>query len=940
MSSQASKTRGSQQLRIGSSMDAAPGKISRRTRSAGHRRSRRLTRRLTPEVLSLEHRRLLSTFDVTSTADDGSTGTLRWAIAQANAATSPSTIDFQLASTPATITLTQHQAGTGGLLELSNTTAAITIDGPGASELSISGDASDPVFVFQVDKGVTALISGLTITGGGGGGLYNQGSATLSECTISGNSATNNGSGLKNRGTATLTDCAIMGNSSAVGVGGLSNYGTATLATCTISGNLGGGFVNAGNAGTGSAYLSGCTISNNSSTSVGGGVSNSFGGSLTLSHCSISGNSAATGGGLNSYESATTLTDCTISGNSALNAGGLYGSGGLGSYQGKVTLTNCTISNNSAKYGGGLENSNNSTTVLTACTISGNSASQGGGLYNRIGSMMLTACTISGNSAGVGGGLWNYQGQNVTSTATLTDTIVAGNGGNSPSDIAGPGAGDVTGSYNLIGTGGSGGVSATDHNLLNVADPGLGSLTNHGGPTNTMALLPGSPAIGAGTAISGVTTDQRGDPLDSPPDIGAYQTQPSQLISLSFTGLTSPTVSYGTAGVTLSGTLANGNQVPPDTESVQVTLDGETQSAAIGTGGAFSTTFDTSGLGVTGSPYTIRYSYAGDGTYASANTTETLTVNRATPTVKVTDAGGTFTGNSFTGSATITGVGGTATASLEGVAPALTYYAGSSASGSPLGGAPSQGGTYTVVASFAGSTDYKPVESPAVTFTIEPTVASIALSSSTTSTVYGQSVTFVAHVTGAGAVPGGSVTFSDGGTMLGTVSLDGSGQASLTTANLPVGASAVTASYSGNADFAPASSGSVAMSVAQTGAQPAILPPQPVLKKNKVVSVGLSVQFGSTASAASPPSGMATFELITKVRGKTREKVLGTAPLVSGKASLSFKAQKVLNKTIEVVYKGDADYQPATVTLPRLTTQMLKSLARIASVFRIRSGSH
>ena len=369
-----------------------------------------------------------------------------------------------------------------------------------------------------------------------------------------------------------------------------------------------------------------------------------------------------------------------------------------------------------------------------------------------------------------------------------------------------------------------------------------------------------------------------------------------------------------------------------------MTLDGETQSAAIGTGGAFSTTFDTSGLGVTGSPYTIRYSYAGDGTYVATSTTGTLTVSRATPVVKVTDAGGTFTGNSFPGSATITGVGGTVTASLEGVAPALTYYAGSSASGSPLGGAPSQGGIYTVVASFARQHGLQAGRVP-----------SGHLHDRADSRIH--RALLIDHLHGLRAIrhlrrscdrrrrrAGGSVTFSDGGTMLGTVSLDGSGQASLTTANLPVGASAVTASYSGNADFAPASSGSVAMSVAQTGAQPAILPPQPVLKKNKVVSVGLSVQFGSTASAANPPSGMATFELITKVRGKTREKVLGTAALVSGRASLSFKSQKVLNKTIEVVYNGDADYQPATVTLPRLTTKMLKTLARPASVFRIRSS--
>ena len=67
-------------------------------------------------------RRLFSVnFPVTSTADDGSTGTLRWAVAQANAAPSPSSIVFELGTSSATITLSQ------GLLELSNTAESITI---------------------------------------------------------------------------------------------------------------------------------------------------------------------------------------------------------------------------------------------------------------------------------------------------------------------------------------------------------------------------------------------------------------------------------------------------------------------------------------------------------------------------------------------------------------------------------------------------------------------------------------------------------------------------------------------------------------------------------------------------------------------------------------------------------------------------------------------
>ena len=75
---------------------------------------RKATFRLRPTLLTLEERTLLSTFPVTNNAvDDVNTaGTLRWAIAQANTATSPSSIEFELGTTPATITLTGRPART------------------------------------------------------------------------------------------------------------------------------------------------------------------------------------------------------------------------------------------------------------------------------------------------------------------------------------------------------------------------------------------------------------------------------------------------------------------------------------------------------------------------------------------------------------------------------------------------------------------------------------------------------------------------------------------------------------------------------------------------------------------------------------------------------------------------------------------------------------
>ena len=100
-------------------------KMSRRRRDAEKRKKRPPFQ---PDFLGLERRMMPSTFTVTSTTDPASvtSGTLRWAIEQANAATTPSTIGFSLGSSPQTITLAQGQSSR------SNTADSVVIDGPGA----------------------------------------------------------------------------------------------------------------------------------------------------------------------------------------------------------------------------------------------------------------------------------------------------------------------------------------------------------------------------------------------------------------------------------------------------------------------------------------------------------------------------------------------------------------------------------------------------------------------------------------------------------------------------------------------------------------------------------------------------------------------------------------------------------------------------------------
>ena len=100
-------------------------------------------------------------------------------------------------------------------------------------------------------------------------------------------------------------------------------------------------------------------------------------------------------------------------------------------------------------------------------------------------------------------------------------------------------------------------------------------------------------------------------------------------------------------------------------------------------------------------------SFAGSADYTSGSATATFTINKAAPTLSVTDSGGTYSGAEFPATSP----------SLEGVTPTLTYYAGTTATGTPLSGPPTAAGTYTVVASFAGSADYTSGSATA-TFTI------------------------------------------------------------------------------------------------------------------------------------------------------------------------------------------------------------------------------
>jgi len=415
---------------------------------------------------------------VTNNGDSGA-GSLRQAIMDAcdgSTITFGNTVTSPITLTTATLVINKN----------------LTITGPGPNLLTVerSSLAGTPLFrIFTINSGVTVTISGLTITNG----------HTPDACFC-----TPSGGGIFNSGTLTVTNCTISGNSS----------------------RRGGGIFNAGGALFTSPY------------------------SLTVTNSTISGNQATpwgdgdgSGGGIFNDSGAVTVTNSTISGNSAF---GGRGGGGIFNSLGAVTVTNSTISDNSAfgnLGGGGIFNDGfeiSGVLTVTNSTISGNKSSGDGGgifLYN-FGILRLTNSTISGNQAfgGLGGGICNLS-QGAWPFFRARANIIAGNSGSSRwADVSGSFASE---GFNVIGKTDetkNGFTQVTDQTgiFFSPLDPMLGPLANNGGPTQTHALLAGSPAIDAGDdSVLGsplfLITDQRGFPrkLGSHVDIGAFEAEVS-----------------------------------------------------------------------------------------------------------------------------------------------------------------------------------------------------------------------------------------------------------------------------------------------------------------------------------------------------------------------------------------------------------------------------
>ena len=409
-----------------------------------------------------------------------------------------------------TITFAPNLSNADGVITLSLgeliIDKALTIHGDldgDSSTRNITIDAGGNSRVFRIDDGdsineSSVTINGLRITGGlatgfrlenNGGGIYNREFLNLTHATVSGNAANGFGGGILNRsgGKLEITDSIISDNSASAG-GGISSDGSPP-------------------------YRGG----NTENTKV----------TTTLTNSIVTGNTSSVGSGVFSRYGNTQIINSTIANNLAFrNGGGVYNN------YGTVEIINSTISGNSTdNRGGGVFNDRFGTVEITQSTISDNSASDGGGFFNNFRSVTFSNSLIAGNTATNSGneifnatstsgssGIVNANANNLFGDSSQTDAEAFSN--------FAPGNNDINATSDSIGIA-----------LNDILEP---ILTNNSGSTPTHALVPGSPAVDAGSNPLDLTTDQRGFNREfdgdqdgtATADIGAFELQPVAIIRI------------------------------------------------------------------------------------------------------------------------------------------------------------------------------------------------------------------------------------------------------------------------------------------------------------------------------------------------------------------------------------------------------------------------
>lgn len=444
----------------------------------------------------------------------------------------------------------------------------VTIAGAGPAATVVDGNANSRIFRVTA-PGVTASISGLAVEGGRvagtgaaqaqGGGILNLGMLTLDNVLVRGNTvqpADNSGlipegGGIFNAGTLHVSGSVIEDNRATTlphaggipsGAGIANMNGQVDLTDSTLSGNSA-----IGNSG----IPQGGSLSSSAATA--------HGASVTLTRVLVAGNRVLNGpgggitqgGGLAAFSTDVTVIESSVTGNRVTGGAIANGAGIYFIREGNFVMERSLVANNVGEAGvitdgAGLYLNGETTEVqrIVNSTIAGNRGLSpdggiGSGIFHFGGARLdVLSSTINANVATAGGAkdsggnLWDAGGSG--SVLSLRDSIVSGGAA-------------ASGSENCFGAG----VQSAGHNIDSLdqcnfhgagdkvnTNPLLLALAGNGGPTATLALSPGSPAIDAGDAAC-PATDQRAvpRPQGAACDIGAFEFVPPQIVTVPHTSL-------------------------------------------------------------------------------------------------------------------------------------------------------------------------------------------------------------------------------------------------------------------------------------------------------------------------------------------------------------------------------------------------------------------
>jgi len=578
------------------------------------------------------------------------------------------------------------------------------------------------------------------------------------------------------------------------------------------------------------------------------------------------------------------------------------------------------------------------TTTLTQAaptTLAGQTAAFTATVTSTTGGVPTGNVTFDDGGAGIGQGTLNAQGVASFSTTTLavgTHTITAvylGNGSYSTSTsapvqhtvvlatptltLAGPGTPVNAGTtFTMMATLSSNGVAPTGpltlHNgaatlaMLTVAANGTFTFSNISLPAGTYQLT----AVYGGDANNAAVT--------SAPVTVTVQLTPTTTSLIS-------SINPATLGqsVTFTATASGGTPLP--TGSIKF-MDGATLLGTSPVGGGGVATFTTSTL--TFGTHAITAVYQGDVDHAvSTSATLNEQIVQASAASLSSSLNPSIFGANVVFTVKVTGVGSlvpTGTVTFKDGAATLGMETLDGTGTGTLQTSSLAVGSHSISVSYSGDSDYS-TASTSLIQTVQSATTQVTLAASANPATYATPVTFTATITDNGGIATGSVTFTDGGTAIGTGLLNASGVATLTLSTLAPGPHAIVANYAGNSNIGASSSTPVMLSVKEVTSVALASSANPAMTLSSVVL---------TATVSNEGVGEAT-GTVTFTDGSTQ---LGTAVLnANGVASLTVPSLAAGNHPLLASYAGDTEnFASTSATLTegvqlRPTTTALTSSA-------------